>query len=143
MFEQIGQKLDNGKQIDVIYVDMSKAFDKVSHAQLLRRLNEFGFRGNLLNWFSSNLSDRHQQTVGEVTSRSLPVTSGVPQGSILFPLLFLLYKDHLSETVRYSSIATFADDTKIFKTIHNVSDASSFQEDITNFEQNSSKVNQI
>ena len=49
VFEQIGQKLDNGKQIDVIYLDMWKAFDKVSHAQLLRRLHEFGFRGNLLN----------------------------------------------------------------------------------------------
>ena len=76
-------------------------------------------------------------------SRLLPVTSGVPQGSILGPLLFLLYENQLSESVRYSSIATFVDTTKIFKTIHNVSDASSLQEDITNFEENSSKVNLI
>ena len=55
VFEQIGRKLDNGKQIDVIYLVMSKAFNKVSHAHLLRRLYEFRFRGNLLNWFSSYL----------------------------------------------------------------------------------------
>ena len=71
------------------------------------------------------------------------MTSGVPQGSILSSLLFLLYENHLSESVCYSSIANFADDTKIFKTIHNVSDASLLQEDIKNFEENSSKVNLI
>ena len=71
------------------------------------------------------------------------MTYGVTQGSILGPLMFLLYENHLSDSVRYSSIATFADDTKIFKTIDNVSDASSLQEDITNFEENSSKVNLI
>ena len=142
--EQIGRKLDNGKQIDVIYLDMSKAFDKAYHAQLMHRLHDFGFRGNLLNWFSSYLSNRYQQTtIGGATSRPLAVTSGVPQGSILGTLLFLLYENHLSESVGNSSIATFADDTKIFKTVNNVSDASSLQEDLTNFEDNSSKVNLI
>ena len=62
VFEQIGRKLDDGKQMDVIYLDMSKAFDKVSHAQLIRRLYDFGFRGNLLKWFTSYLSNRYQQT---------------------------------------------------------------------------------
>ena len=136
----------SGKQTDVIYLDISnsKAFDKVSHAQLLCRLREFGLRGNVVNWFSSYLSNRYQETtVGGVTSRPLPATSGVPQGSILGPLLFLLYESHLSEIVRYSSIATFADDTKIFKTIHKVSDASLLQEDQTHFEKTSSKVNLI
>ena len=72
VFEQIGHKLDSGEQIDVIYLDMSKAFDKVNHAKLLHRLREFGFRGNILNWFSSNLSNRCQQTtVHGATSRPL------------------------------------------------------------------------
>jgi hypothetical protein len=121
-----------------------KAFDKVSHAQLMHRLHDFGFRGNLLNWFSSYLSNRYQQTtIGGATSRPLAVTSGVQQGNILGPLLFRLCENHLFESVGNSSIATFADDTKIFKTVNNVSDASSLQEDLTNFEDNSSKVNLI
>ena len=121
---------------------MSKAFDKVTHTKLGHRLGEFGFRGNILNWFSSYLGNRRQQTtVHGATSRPLAVTSGVPQGSILGPLLFLLYENHLPNTVNNSTIATFADDTKIFRTISSTSDASSLQEDLTNFEVCSSNVN--
>ena len=116
----------------------------LSHAQLIRRLYDFGFRGNLLKWFTSYLSNRYQQTtVGGATSRPLAVTSGVPQGSILGPLLFLFYENHLSDSISNSNIATFADDTKIFRTINNISDALSLQEDLTTFEENSSKVNLI
>ena len=142
VLERIGRELDRGRQIDVLYLDMSKAFDKVSHAKLLDRLQEFGFGGSILKWFSSYMSNRRQQTIVHgVTSTSIPVTSGVPQGSILGPLLFLLYENHLSNAVSNSRIATFADDTKIFKTINSISDASALQYDLSNFEKSSTNVN--
>ena len=121
VLDHIGRDLDRGKQIDVIYLDMSKAFNKVSHAKLLDQLYEFGYGGNILKWFGSYLTNRFQQTtILGATSKPLPVTSGVPQGSILGPLLFLLYENHLSNAVINSRIATFADDTKIFKTINSI-----------------------
>ena len=90
----------------------------------------------------SYLSNRRQRTtISGTTSKSLPVTSGVPQGSILGPLLFLLYEDHLSNAVRTSNIATFADDTKIFRTINSNTDALALQTDLTNFEESSKNVN--
>ncbi len=140
----LDRELDRGNQIDVLYLDMSKAFDKVSHAKLLHRLRQFGFGGNILKWFRSYLNNRHQRTtILGATSKSLPVASGVPQGSILVPLLFLLYEDHLSNAVRASNIATFADDTKIFRTISSNSDAVALQTDLTNFEESSKNVNLI
>ena len=142
VLEHIGRELDHGKQIDVLYLDMSKAFDKVSHNQLLHRLRAFGFEGSILKWFASYLTNRYQQTtVLGATSRSLPVTSGVPQGSILGPLLFLLYENHLSNAVTKSKIATFADDTKIFRTIYSSFDASLLQNDLSSFEESSTKIN--
>ena len=121
ILEQIGRELDRGKQIDVLYLDMSKAFDRVSH-------------GSVLDWFNSYLTNRYQQTIVlGATSKPLPVTSGVPQGSILGPLLFLLYENHLSNAVTNSNIATFADHTKIFNTINSISDAAALQCDLSKF----------
>ena len=109
----------------------SSFFFFLSHGKLLHRLCEFGFGGSILKWFGSYLTNRYQQTtVLGATSRPLPVTSGVPQGSILGPLLFLLYENHLSNSVTNSRIAVFADDTKIFKTINSISDASALQNDL-------------
>ena len=130
--------------MDVLYLDMSKAFDKVSHAKLLHRLRQFGFGGNILRWFRLYLTNRHQHTtILGTTSKSLPVTSGVPQGSILGPSLFLLYEDHLSNAVCVSNIATIADDAKIYRTISSNSDAVALQTDLTNFEESFKNVNLI
>ena len=95
---------------------MSKAFDRVRHDVLLDKLQNINIRGNLHSWFSSYLSGRKQRvTVPGGTSSSLAVTSGVPQGSILGPVLFLLYVNDIHDTVIASSVSCFADDTKLFK----------------------------
>ena len=131
-FDHIGSLLDSGSQVDTIYLDMSKAFDKVNHRRLVHKLIHGSFGGNLLNWFCSYLSGRRQRvTVLGATSEDLPVTSGVPQGSILGPAVFLLYVNDLPEVISSSSrVLMFADDTKIFREIKTLGDASSLQKDL-------------
>ena len=136
VLDKIGRLLDRGEQIDVIYLDMSKAFDRVNHKIFIEKLRHLGFKTNLLRWFKSYLYHRRQQvTVLGVTSPALPVTSGVPQGSILGPVLFLLYVNDLPDKISSSSIAAFADDTKIFKRISSITDNIHLQEDLNSLVQ--------
>jgi hypothetical protein len=94
---------------------------------LIQKLrNNYGFGGNLLRWFRSYLTNRKQHvSVLGATSNPLSVTSGVPQGSILGPALFLLYVNDLPSTVKSSQVVMFADDTKLFKEIRTENDATS------------------
>jgi hypothetical protein len=131
VLHHIGSLLDNGSQIDVVYMDMSKAFDKVCHSRMLQKLREFGFGGSLLRWFGSYLTNRYQRvTALGATSESLPISSGVPQGSILGPALFLLYVNDLPDAVKTNNIAMFADDTKTYQEIKSVDDVASLQDDL-------------
>ncbi|CAB4033772.1 Hypothetical predicted protein, partial [Paramuricea clavata] len=131
----IGSILDSGKQTDIIFMDMSKAFDKVSHTALINKLQQYNIGGSLLQWFTSYLRDRQQRvtTLGATSSKK-PVCSGVPQGSILGPILFLLYVNDLPDAVTNSTVACFADDTKIFRRIDSITDAMLLQDDINNLQ---------
>lgn len=105
---------DKGIPVDIIYLDFSKAFDSVDHSRLLFKLNKLGVRGGLLQWIESFLTNRQQCVrVGSAISSSADVVSGVPQGSVLGPVLFLCYINDLPNVVQ-GIVKIFADDTKIF-----------------------------
>ena len=131
--DYIGAILDRAGQVDCVHLDMSKAFDKVRHDLLMEKLRDAGFGGNLLTWFRAYLYDRRQRvTVLGATSRDLPVTSGVPQGSILGPALFLLYVNNLPDSIHNSKVAMFADDTKVYKVVISEDDGAALQQDLDN-----------
>jgi len=106
--------LDSGYETDIAIFDFLKAFDSVPHRRLLAKLDYYGIRGSTQQWISSFLSDRSQcVVVNGASSSSLPVISGVPQGTVLGPLLFLLYINDISDGVS-SEIHLFADDCIVY-----------------------------
>ena len=130
LVEDLGRQLVKGKQVDLVLLDFSKAFDKVSHPKLLFKLSQHGVKGNTLNWIRAFLVGRTQAVVLEgESSMEVPVTSGVPQGSVLGPLLFLLYINDLPQNIQ-SQVRLFADDTAVYLTVDSSEDRDTLQADL-------------
>ena len=120
-------------QLDTIYLDISKAFDSICHTYLLQKLSVYNISGNLWLWFKNYLTNRIQfVSINNSYSHLLPVLSGVPQGSILGPLLFILYMNDLPDAIHWSRALLFADDTKCFKYIKSPDDEQFLQNDLQN-----------
>ena len=97
------------------FIDLRKAFDTVNHSMLLKKMDHYSIRGIVLDWFSSYLSERKQYvSVNGHISDYLDITCGVPQGSVLGPLLFLIYINDLPNVSKFLSFYHFADDTNIY-----------------------------
>ena len=126
--------LNNKKQTDIILLDFSKAFDKVSHRLLKLKLNFYGIKDQAYRWISSFLSKRTQCVVcGGHVSAPIDVVSGVPQGTVLGPLLFLLYINDLPECIS-SSCSLFADDCLLYRIVESDEDCRILQHDLSNVE---------
>ena len=130
--QEIAKTIDDRKQTDVILLDFSKAFDKVPHKRLLKKLHHYGIRGSVLTWIKNFLSDRKQSVVLEGSkSHSAAVESGVPQGSVLGPTLFLAYINDLPSYIKNGSTARlFADDCVLYHTIESQEDSAKLQGDL-------------
>ena len=125
---------DRDIQTDVVLTDFAKAFEKVPHKRLLYKLHWYGIRGSVHQWIQSFLSNRTQRVViDSILSSPLSVTSGVPQGTVLGPLLFLVYINDLPDYIKHSTIRLFADDCILYRSIKCEHDALLLQEDIYSF----------
>ena len=130
--EEITNYLDAGYPVDIIYLDFQKAFDKVPHSRLILKLAAHGISGDVLRWIENWLRGRKQRVVlGGQESEWSDILSGVPQGSVLGPILFVLYINDIDDTVN-SKILKFADDTKIYHRVDSADGIESMRVDLYN-----------
>ena len=130
-FDNIQKILEENDNVDVLYLDFAKAFDKVDFMVTLKKLKRLGIAGKLGKWIYAFLTDR-TQTVVVNGARSIPsaVKSGVPQGSVLGPLLFLVLIGDIDENVATSFVSSFADDTRVSRRIKTEADVKDLQNDL-------------
>ena len=115
--EEITQAIDNGDELDIIYLDFCKAFDKAPHRRLLQKLYAYGIRGKLHLWVKGFLTDRKQRVIVKGSQSTWKnVTSGIPQGSVLGPVLFLVFINDVPDILNVL-IKLFADDAKLYSIV--------------------------
>ena len=130
VLDDLTKAYDENKQTDVIYIDIRKAFDTVPHRRLLLKLQAYGFGGEILAWIKDFLTDRRQKVmVNGENSDWQEITSGIPQGSVLGPVLFIIYINDMPDKLK-SICKIFADDSKIYKSIGEVADQDEIQDDL-------------
>ena len=129
----LAKTLDSGGQTDLIYLDMAKAFDRVPHEKLVYKLEMIGLRSPLLAWIKDYLTNRRHRVIIEGTASDWkPVTSGVPHGSIIGPILFLFYVNDIMENLSAgTSFLLYADDAKCARVINDLNDCYTLQNDLT------------
>ena len=128
--EEVTNYVDQGHPVDILYLDFSKAFDSVPHQRLLSKIRAHGIGNVLVDWIEDWLSGRKQRVViNGCKSGWNDVTSGVPQGSILGPLLFIIFINDIDCKI-ISALSKFADDTKVYRTVGKVERAFTLQEDL-------------
>ena len=132
--DKLTKIVDQGKAADIFYLDFAKAFDKVPHERLLQKLKNKGIQGNVLRWIGNWLKGRTQSVkVGKESSNSCAVDSGVPQGSVLGPPLFVVFIDDIDDsTTLIEMLIKFADDTKGLKVIDSSEDRDKLQVTLDN-----------
>ncbi len=107
---------DKGMNVDILILDFSKAFNTLPHARLLKKLKSYGINGNIGGWIEAWLTDHQQQVVLEgERSEPVRVRAGVPQGTVLGPLMFLLYINDIGKNINHSHISLFADDCLLYR----------------------------
>ena len=130
-FDRITYELEKGNGVDVIYLDFAKAFDKLDHGITLHKLKALGIRGHLGRWIFTFLTGRQQSVVVDGRmSLPKPVISGVPQGSVLGPLLFLVLIGDIDKNVATAFLSSFADDTRVGNGINSHADVDDLQRDL-------------
>ena len=135
LVDDILKAMDNHLQVDLVLLDFSKAFDTVAHKKLLHKLSHYGIQSNIHKWITTWLTSRTQRVLVEgCTSSSKQVLSGVPQGTVLGPLMFLLYINDIDTSIS-SSIRLFADDCVLYRVIKSPQDNLILQQDLTQLAQ--------
>ena len=131
VFDDLVHMLSSDSTVDMIYLDFSKAFDKVHHGVLLHKLKDLGITGKLGIWFFQFLTNRtHYVKIPGCISKGSPVLSGVPQGTVLGPLLFLIMISDINKGTTSSKLVSFADNTQVYSNIAEADDCDNLKYDL-------------